>query len=155
MQVDAALDVVSTISQRMHERLLAKGVDAPKAKMAVNWVDMAQFGKPSADGVAAYRAELNIPAGAVVALYSGNTGGKQGLEILAEVARLSAAADARQVGWEAERSAQEESAQRAGDTEQNALPPRPVIFVLCGNGAGRVDLVARCQGLANVLFLDL
>ena len=31
-------DVVSTISQRMHQRLRAKGVDAPKAKMAANWV---------------------------------------------------------------------------------------------------------------------
>jgi colanic acid biosynthesis glycosyl transferase WcaI len=34
-------DVVSTISQRMHQRLLAKGVDAPEARLAVNWVDMA------------------------------------------------------------------------------------------------------------------
>jgi colanic acid biosynthesis glycosyl transferase WcaI len=87
-------DLVSTISQRMHQRLLSKGVDTPKAKMAVNWVDMAQFALPSPNGVAAYRAELNIPAGAVVALYS-------------------------------------------------------------GNGAGRADLVARCQGLTNVRFIDL
>ncbi len=29
------------------------------------------------------------------------------------------------------------------------------MFVLCGNGAGRADLVARCQGLTNVRFLDL
>ena len=81
-------DVVSTISQRMYQRLLAKEVDAPKAKMAVNWVDMAQFAQPSPTGVAAYRAELKIPDGAVVALYSGNMGGKQGLEVLAELARL-------------------------------------------------------------------
>lgn len=116
-------DVVSTISQRMHQRLLAKGVDAPKAKLAVNWVDMAQFGKPSADGIAAYRRELNIPQGAAVALYSGNMGGKQGLEVLAEAAKLSAATE--------------------------------VTFVFCGNGAGRADLVSRCQGLSNVRFLDL
>lgn len=135
-------DVVSTISQRMHQRLLSKGVDAAKAKMAVNWVDMAQFALPSPQGVAAYRAELNIPDGAVVALYSGNMGGKQGLEVLAEVAKLSAAAaaGARQEGWAA---------------EQNALPPSPVMFVFCGNGAGRADLVARCQGLPNVRFIDL
>ena len=38
-------DVVSTISKRMHQRLLAKGVDAPKARLAVNWVDMAQFAR--------------------------------------------------------------------------------------------------------------
>jgi colanic acid biosynthesis glycosyl transferase WcaI len=37
--------------------------------------------------MAAYRRELSIPESAVVALYSGNMGGKQGLEILSELAR--------------------------------------------------------------------
>ena len=81
-------DVVSTISQRMHQRLLSKGVAPAKARMAVNWVDMAAFALPSTVGVAAYRQELAIPDGVVVALYSGNMGGKQGLELLADVARL-------------------------------------------------------------------
>ena len=155
-------DVVSTISQRMHQRLLAKGVDAPKARLAVNWVnwvDMAQFALPSVDGVAAYRRELNIPHGAVVALYSGNMCGKQGLEVLAEVAKLSAAANAHPGFRAAKRSAQvkEEPAKRAGDTEQSASPPASpeVVFVFCGNGAGRADLVARCQGLPNVRFIAL
>ena len=118
-------DVVSTISKRMHELLLRKGVPAPQAKLAVNWVNMASFALPSTAGVAAYRQELQVPPGAVVALYSGNMGGKQGLEVLAEVARLLA--------------------QQAGQ----------VVFVFCGSGAGRADLVARCQGLANVRFMDL
>jgi colanic acid biosynthesis glycosyl transferase WcaI len=30
-----------------------------------------------------------------------------------------------------------------------------IVFVFCGNGAGRSDLVARCEGLPNVQFLDL
>jgi colanic acid biosynthesis glycosyl transferase WcaI len=81
-------DVVSAISQHMRQRLLTKGVDAAKAKMAVNWVDMAQFAHSSREGVAAYRCELTIPNEAVVALYSGNMGRKQGLELLAEVAKL-------------------------------------------------------------------
>ena len=119
-------DVVSTISERMHQNLLAKGVDAAKAKLAINWVDMAQFALTSSASVAAYRAELNIPEGAVVALYSGNMGGKQGLEVLAEVAKLSA------------------------DDAAN-----PIVFVFCGTGAGRADLLARCAGLSNVRFLDL
>lgn len=80
-------DVVSTISQRMHQRLLAKGVAPPKAFMAVNWVDMAAFALPSPAVVAAYRQELDIPDDAVVALYSGNMGAKQGLELLAAVAK--------------------------------------------------------------------
>lgn len=114
-------DVVSTISQRMRQRLLAKGLDAGKAKMAVNWVDMAQFALPSPEGVTAYRRELTIPDEAIVALYSGNMGHKQGLEVLAEVAARSPA----------------------------------VTFVFCGHGVGRADLLARCDGLANVRFIDL
>lgn len=118
-------DVVSTISRRMHELLLHKGVDPLRAKLAVNWVHMANFALPSPDGVAAYRQELQIPPDHVVALYSGNMGSKQGLEILAEVARLA-----------------------AGTSNH-------LTFVFCGNGAGRADLLARCQGLSNVRFLDL
>ncbi len=120
-------DVVSTISQRMHQRLLDKGVAPAKAVLAVNWVDMAAFALPSPDGVAAYRRELDVPDNAVVALYSGNMGGKQGLEVLAEVARLCLGGVGRS----------------------------KILFVFCGNGAGRADLVTRCQGLGNVRFLDL
>jgi colanic acid biosynthesis glycosyl transferase WcaI len=29
------------------------------------------------------------------------------------------------------------------------------MFVFCGNGAGRDDLVALCDGLSNVQFIDL
>ena len=50
-------------------------VTPAQARLAVNWVDMAQFALSSPDGVAAYRRELNIADGAVVALYSGNMGG--------------------------------------------------------------------------------
>jgi colanic acid biosynthesis glycosyl transferase WcaI len=117
-------DVVSTISRRMHELLLRKGVDPVRANLAVNWVNMASFALPSPDGVAAYRQELQLAQGQVVALYSGNMGGKQGLEILADVARLL--------------------------VDQTNL-----VFVFCGNGAGRADLLARCKGLPNVRFLDL
>ena len=81
-------DVVSTISQHMHQRLLNKGVEPAQALLAPNWVDLAQFALPSSEGVAAYRRELGITNGAVMALYSGNMGGKQGLELLADVAQL-------------------------------------------------------------------
>lgn len=117
-------DVVSTISRRMHELLLHKGVDPLRAILAVNWVDMASFALPSPDGVAAYRKELQLSPSQVVVLYSGNMGGKQGLEILADVARL-------------------------------LVDRTDLVFVFCGNGAGRTDLLARCSGLSNVRFLDL
>ena len=116
-------DVVSTISQRMHQRLLAKGV-------------------------AAYRRELFIPDGAVVALYSGNMGGKQGLEVLADLAK--------QNNWgQIPINFVPNTAQGTVEPAQAATNVVAVVFVFCGNGAGRADLVQRCQGLPNVRFIDL
>ncbi|RYZ75095.1 MAG: colanic acid biosynthesis glycosyltransferase WcaI [Lysobacteraceae bacterium] len=80
----ARFDVVSTISTRMLQRLGDKGVGTARRELFPNWVDI--------DGIqpiavaSPYREELGIPEDAVVALYSGNMGLKQGLEILAEAA---------------------------------------------------------------------
>lgn len=79
-------DRVSTISSRMMDRARDKGVDPSRLVLFRNWIDVAaaRGGADSAD----YRAELGIPRDATVAMYAGNMGGKQGLETLAEVARL-------------------------------------------------------------------
>jgi colanic acid biosynthesis glycosyl transferase WcaI len=118
-------DVVSTISQRMRERALSKGVDAQRLVAFPNWVDVSAF--ISANGQA-YRDELGILPDAVVALYSGNMGRKQGLEIMAQVAQSCAE-------------------QRHGSDR--------LWFVFCGNGVGRADLLTQCEGIPNVLFLEL
>jgi colanic acid biosynthesis glycosyl transferase WcaI len=79
-------DRVSTISSRMRARGIAKGVDASKLALFPNWIDVAaaRAGRTAHD----YRRQLGIPADAVVAMYSGNMGGKQGLDTLADVARI-------------------------------------------------------------------
>jgi colanic acid biosynthesis glycosyl transferase WcaI len=120
-------DKVSTIASKMAERLETKGINPEKIVLFPNWVEITGL-RIEDTGLIGFRAELGIEADAVVALYSGNMGGKQGLEILAQVAKLQA--------------------QGAG------LVPE-VIFVFCGNGAGRADLVALCDGLPNVRFMDL
>jgi len=79
-------DRVSTISGRMVGRALAKGVAAERVVHFPNWVDISGVAPLAAPS--AYRAELGLAPDAVVALYSGNMGNKQGLEILADVARL-------------------------------------------------------------------
>ena len=79
-------DVVSTISQRMLEKAKGKSVPQSRFNFFPNWVDLSTF-NPTVEGVENYRRELGIQADEVVALYSGNMGGKQGLEILAEAAR--------------------------------------------------------------------
>jgi putative colanic acid biosynthesis glycosyltransferase WcaI len=75
-------DKVSTISNRMLERLSAKGLPQAKCAFLPNWVDVSQI-YPSDCGKT-YRRELGISTDSVVALYSGNMGLKQGLGLLAD-----------------------------------------------------------------------
>lgn len=77
---------VSTISGRMAERLLAKGVAPERLFMMPNWVNLAAM--PASASGAAFRAELGLPPGSKVALYAGNMAAKQGLETVVEAARL-------------------------------------------------------------------
>jgi colanic acid biosynthesis glycosyl transferase WcaI len=137
-------DRVSTISQRMLKRALSKGVATDNVVLFPNWVDLFGFDARLTDGMVnktanTYRSELGIADDAIVALYSGNMGGKQGLEILAETARLQLINDT-------------DSARSASNT---TVKKPKVEFVFCGDGAGRLDLMALCEGLTNVRFVDL
>ena len=82
-------DVVSTISKRMIERLLVKGVSAERVCYFPNWVDLSLIRPARRQGT--YRAQLGIPETAVVALFSGTLGGKQGLMVIPSAASLLAA----------------------------------------------------------------
>lgn len=85
-------DRISTISPKMREKLIDKGVLADNTILFPNWVDLSQITPRTDDG--RLRAELAVPTDKVVALYSGNMGEKQGLEVLLEAAKL-ACSDAR------------------------------------------------------------
>jgi colanic acid biosynthesis glycosyl transferase WcaI len=78
-------DTVSTISGRMVERLLSKGVNLNKTRYLPNWVDLGRI-KPPRNG--SYRSKLGIPADVIVVLFSGTLGGKQGLMAIPETAKL-------------------------------------------------------------------
>ena len=78
-------DRVSTISEAMLDKLNKKGVDSIKQLFFPNWVDTA-FIYPL-ENPSIYRAELNISLSKAVALYSGNMGEKQGLEIVIQAAK--------------------------------------------------------------------
>lgn len=77
------------------------------------------------DRMTGYRRELGLGVDDVVALYSGSMVAKQGLEHLVPVARRLASEQAN------------------------------IMFVLCGNGTMRAELMAGLEGLPNVRFLDL
>ncbi len=117
-------DRVSSISSQMLKLAKQKGIEESKIVSFPNWVDISAI-QPLQD-ISPYRKELKISDDKIIALYSGNMGGKQGLEILAEAARIIA--------------------------EQKI---ENIQFVFCGNGAGRADLEQACLGLNNVIFLDL
>jgi len=77
-------DHVSTISRAMVVRARAKGIASDRISLVPNWSDVGAvrpLPRPSN-----YRAKLGIPENAVVALYSGTMGLKQGVDWLAEAA---------------------------------------------------------------------
>jgi colanic acid biosynthesis glycosyl transferase WcaI len=81
-----SFDQIITISDRMAQRIRAKGVRADRIEVVRNWVDLQSFegdGQPSR-----YRRELDVADDDFVALYSGSLGAKQGLDVLLETVRL-------------------------------------------------------------------
>jgi colanic acid biosynthesis glycosyl transferase WcaI len=79
-------DTVSTISTRMLERLLMKGVERGRVRYLPNWVDISRI-KPQRRGGGGYRSQLGVARDTMVVLFSGSLGGKQGLMMIPEVAR--------------------------------------------------------------------
>ena len=119
-----AFDRVSTISDSMRRMLLRKGVRDTAAIEIRNWVDVdAVTMRPTSQ--THYRHEMNIPSDHAVVLYSGNMAGKQGLEVLADLAARLEAEQAK------------------------------VTVILCGQGPLRAVLEASCAERRNVRFIDL
>jgi len=124
-------DLVSTISSRMVERALSKGLISQNVYLFPNWADAPLVSRSQLspeESNLQYRKKLGIPENVVIALYSGNMGAKQGLEILADVAKKF---QGRNV----------------------SLPS--VHFIFCGEGVSRKKLEDQCSNLNFVLFLDL
>jgi colanic acid biosynthesis glycosyl transferase WcaI len=78
-------DRVITISDRMAERIIAKGVVAARVEMIRNWVDVEAIRPLS--GPSPYRAEMGLTASDFIVLYSGAIGAKQGVGLLIDTAR--------------------------------------------------------------------
>jgi len=75
-------DLVSSITPAMVQRLADKGVPVERRLLFPNWVDTAEIHPAESE----LRQSLALPGDAVVALYAGNMGEKQGVETLAETA---------------------------------------------------------------------
>ncbi|MFN9631844.1 MAG: WcaI family glycosyltransferase [Cyanobacteriota bacterium] len=117
---------VSTISGAMARRVCQKGVDAHRAVVLPNWVDLAAIQPQGSEERAAnpYRRALNLPEGALVLQYSGSMNKKQGLDLLAKVIRL--------------------------------LADQPnLIWLLAGEGPTKDQLAEATAGMDNVRLLPL
>ncbi|MEO6080250.1 MAG: glycosyltransferase WbuB [Steroidobacteraceae bacterium] len=121
-------DRVSTISQRMVEKLQAKGVRRDRTWLFPNWVDTRHISPFDSDGkpraASRYRHELGIPEEATVLLFSGTLGAKQGLLAIPTVAR--------------------QLAHRSD-----------ICFLICGEGVMKPQLLAATADLPNFRVLPL
>lgn len=81
-----AFDCVSTISPKMREKLIEKGVKLDRAALIPNWANIESF--DPAKGAGTWPERLKRSPQTLIALYSGNLGRKQGLETIVEAARL-------------------------------------------------------------------
>src|SRR5260221_4784231 len=120
-----AFDSVSAISGKMVDRLRDKGVPPSGFVEFRNWVDVATIDATIADGAPDVMTSLPPIGATTTALYAGNMGAKQGLEVLADVAR------------------------------KLAVTRPDIRFVFCGSGAMKDRLMQSTKGLPNVIFLDL
>jgi colanic acid biosynthesis glycosyl transferase WcaI len=77
--------LVSTLTEAMRARVLARGVQPERTVLFPNWADTTSI-RPIL-GQSALRRELAGPDVATVVLYSGTLGRKQGLEVVVEAAR--------------------------------------------------------------------
>jgi colanic acid biosynthesis glycosyl transferase WcaI len=77
-------DKVITISNRMAEKLIDKGVKSQNMALVRNWVDLSHIYPMTEESP--YRAELGFTKDDFVVLYSGNIGAKQGLTVLLDAA---------------------------------------------------------------------
>jgi colanic acid biosynthesis glycosyl transferase WcaI len=121
-----SFDRVSTISEAMQNRVIAKGVRPPKTYLLPNWVDLnaIQPQGPKLKRENPYRSELGIMNDVVVLLYSGSMNQKQGLQII--IKTIIELADVPNLLW-----------------------------ILAGEGPTKTELAEATKGICNVKLLPL
>jgi colanic acid biosynthesis glycosyl transferase WcaI len=117
---------VSTISEAMRQRAIAKGVENQRARLLPNWVDLKTIYplNTTQQSENPYRKELKISAEKIILMYSGSMNKKQGLDLLVGVIKGLA-----------------------------HLPN--LIWLLAGEGPTKAELTKTTAGLSNVMHLPL
>lgn len=124
-----SFDIVSTISEPMSRKLEDKRVPREKIRYFPNWVDLhAIYPQPEGEPNR-LRSELGCGSERIVALYAGNMGEKQGLDVVLAAAALLV--DAPQIcivlcGDGAARARLEAQANRQGLPNVRFMPLQPI-----------------------------
>lgn len=127
------MNVVSGITPAMVSVLLEKNLTRKKVKLLPNWIPVSRdASRPERRGEAAMavRRGLGIADETFLAVYSGNLGSKQGLDVLLDV---------------------------ASELKANEIPASQITLMICGDGAEKVRLTEKAEelGLDNLMFQPL
>lgn len=117
--------IVSTISKKMQEKLIAKGVEDSRTFLFPNWVNTNVIKPLDQDKqeLKDFKSKTGIKKNEFVVMYSGNIGEKQGLEEVVNTAKLL--------------------------TEHDDIK-----IILCGDGGGKEKLKSLSSGLRNIIWLN-
>jgi colanic acid biosynthesis glycosyl transferase WcaI len=146
--------LVSTLTEAMQDRIVAKGIAREKVVRFPDWADPAFFDVPRPGGAATFRKTYGIGDRFLV-VHAGNMGVKQGLDVVLDAALLSR--DRPEilyllVGDGAVRRPLELRARRMGLTNVQFLPLQPRDVFLDMLAATDVGLVTQHEAVADVVF---
>lgn len=80
--------MVSTLTEAMRRRILAKGLPSDKLMLSPDWADGALFTIPTVGGAKDFRTRCGLD-GKTLIVHAGNMGVKQGLEVMVRAAALA------------------------------------------------------------------
>ena len=150
--VTRAFDRVSSISVRMTERAVGKGVPPGRVCLFPNWVDVHAIPAEPPSDTNSFRQKLGL-AGKTVLLYSGNMGNKQGIEILPALAAALAKEENIHLLLCGEGAFRPEIERlTAGMRNITLLPLQPVARLSSLLNAADIHLLPQKSGMADLVM---
>lgn len=144
---------VSTITEAMRARIIAKGVPADRVWLCPNWADVSTIRPGPRNNI--FRQSLHISEDTLLVLYAGNMGEKQGLEIVLEAAK-HCHDDARllflMVGDGGARTRLQKQAEAMGLSNMRFLPVQPLERLNDMLAAGDIHLVVQKRDAADLVM---
>ncbi len=146
--------LVSTITDNIRDRIIAKGINPGKVAIFRQWADPELFAVDGDALGAAFRKGHGLD-GQFLAVYSGNMGVKQGLDVVLDAAARTLNDDTIKyllIGDGAVRAHLEEQARRQKLRNVNFLPPQPDAEYRKALFAADVALVTQLRTMADFAF---